>query len=79
MVNDLNGVNRTVTPFVVIGSHCPMYSTNKDHYHEWQTVQMLEELEPVFFKYGVDVIFAGHGAQIRPLLLAFSSMLRPLC
>ncbi len=49
-----------------MSTHCPFYSTNEHHYEEWQTVAMAQTFEPLFFKYGVNVVVAGHGAHYPP-------------
>jgi hypothetical protein len=58
--NDLQQVNRKVTPWVIIVVHCPWYSSNKDHYEEQQTVEMRNYMEPLFYKYNVNIVFSGH-------------------
>ena len=49
-------VDRAVTPFVVVSAHCPFYSTNKNHYQEWQALAMQETFEPLYMDGGVDVV-----------------------
>ena len=58
--SDLAGLNRTLTPWVIVLVHCPFYSTNDHHYHEWQTDDMQDSMEPLFYKYGVNIVIAGH-------------------
>jgi len=38
---DLKRVNRDVTPFVILMSHCPFYSSSTTHFDEWQAVSNL--------------------------------------
>ena len=40
VVSDLLSVNRANTPWIVVVTHCPFYSSNKGHYNENQTVAM---------------------------------------
>ena len=47
---DLKQVDRSATPFVVLQSHCPFYSSNSNHHNEWQAVNMMAAMEPLFFK-----------------------------
>ena len=62
---DLSAVDRTVTPFVLMQSHCPFYSTNKNHFQEWQALDMQETFEPLMLKYGVDLMLSGHGKRLE--------------
>lgn len=59
LVNDLKSVDRAVTPWVISVMHCPWYNSNTAHYGEWQTVTMRQYLEPVFYEYHVNMVFAG--------------------
>ena len=54
---DLNAVNRDVTPFVIIYGHKPMYSSNSYHGSE---VELREALEELYVAKGVDLVIAGH-------------------
>jgi len=54
------GVNRSATPWVVVIVHCPWYNTQKNHYQEWHTIEMQENLEPVLMAHGVNLVLAGH-------------------
>jgi hypothetical protein len=58
--SNLQSVNRKVTPWIIIIIHCPWYSSNMDHYGEKQTVEMRNYMEPLFYKYNVNIVFSGH-------------------
>ena len=58
--SNLQSVNRKVTPWVIVIIHCPWYSSNMDHYGEKQTVEMRDYMEPLFYKYNVNIVFSGH-------------------
>ncbi len=58
--NDLNNVDRTISPWLIIVMHCPWYSSNTNHYGDTQTVLMRESMEDLFYKYGVNIVFNGH-------------------
>jgi len=58
--NNLESVNRTATPWVIVIMHCPWYSSNVNHYADEQTVQMRKYMENVFYKYNVNIVFNGH-------------------
>lgn len=54
----LEEVDRSLTPWLVVMFHEPFYSSNV--YSEQLPEYMREQMEPLLFKYGVDVIFTGH-------------------
>lgn len=56
LVKDLEAVNRTQTPWIVVMSHRPMYSTETASYQ----ADIRAAWEDVLLKYGVDVYIAGH-------------------
>lgn len=56
LVKDLQGVNRTKTPWVIAMSHRPMYSTQKSTYQ----ANIRAAWEDVMLKSGVDLYLAGH-------------------
>lgn len=58
--NNLQLVNRTATPWIIIVMHCPWYSSNMNHYGEAQTIQMRDSMENLFYKYKVNIVFNGH-------------------
>lgn len=60
LLKDLSTVDRAVTPWIVVVTHCPMYNSNKAHHDEHQTVLMLANMETLFYDHGVNIIFAGH-------------------
>ena len=40
LVSDFKSVDRYVTPWVVVLTHCPLYSSNMAHYRERQAIEM---------------------------------------
>ncbi|KAI1800194.1 Metallo-dependent phosphatase [Daldinia bambusicola] len=52
---DLASVDRTVTPWLVVGGHRPWYSTGGGGCTPCQ-----DAFEPLFYKYGVDLAIFGH-------------------
>jgi hypothetical protein len=68
----LRGIDRSVTPWVLVGFHCPLYTTFLGHNGEHQTTQMKKHMEPLFVLYGVNLIVAGHDhAYSRSYPVAF--------
>jgi len=57
---DLQKVNRTNTPWVVVLIHAPWYSSNTAHQGEFESTGMKASMEDLLFQARVDVVFAGH-------------------
>lgn len=55
---DMKNVNRTRTPWVIVGFHAPWYATYVNHYKENSNMQLY--FEPLFLKYDVDIVTNGH-------------------
>ncbi|KAL9652051.1 hypothetical protein ABK040_000392 [Willaertia magna] len=54
---DLTNVNREETPFIIVFTHRPMYSSNKNHgSHDPLRIA----IEPLFKKYKIDLALFGH-------------------
>jgi 3',5'-cyclic AMP phosphodiesterase CpdA len=60
IVEELEKVDRTVTPWVLAVLHTPMYNTFSLHQHDLQIVAAKEHLEPLFVKHKVNMVFSGH-------------------
>ena len=58
--NDLMRVNRTLTPWLVVGIHRPLYTSQDEIYDIEIGMHLLNELEDIMYEYQVDVVFAGH-------------------
>uniref|UniRef100_A0A1J3G7S3 Purple acid phosphatase n=1 Tax=Noccaea caerulescens TaxID=107243 RepID=A0A1J3G7S3_NOCCA len=58
--SDLESVNRSKTPFVVVQGHRPMYTTSTKVRDTAIRLEMLEHLEPLFVRYNVTVALWGH-------------------
>ncbi|XP_008237013.1 PREDICTED: purple acid phosphatase 10-like [Prunus mume] len=55
---ELPKVNRSETPWLIVLMHSPWYNSYTTHYMEGETMRVM--YEPLFVKYKVDVVFAGH-------------------
>lgn len=55
---DLRAVDRTRTPWLVVGMHRPWYSSNHAHY--LSGLKIAAVLEPLVYKYGVDLVLQAH-------------------
>ena len=60
LVNDLINVDRTKTPWIIANMHAPWYKSNIKHHNEIEAVGMRESLENIFYKFKVNIVFAGH-------------------
>lgn len=68
----LSKVNRSVTPWLVVSFHSPIYNTFADHVNETQAEEMLQAMEPLFVSHKVNLILSGHcHAYMRTHPLAF--------
>ena len=54
---DLSSVDRSITPFVIVYGHSPMYSSNSYHGSE---VELRDAVENLYVEKGVDFVVAGH-------------------
>jgi hypothetical protein len=57
---DLRSVNRSRTPWVIVGAHRPMYTTIVRDIGNGITEMLHQTLEPMFYKYQVDVNLFAH-------------------
>lgn len=55
---ELQKVNRTATPWLILMYHRPFYNSNTAHQGETALFQSI--YEPLFYKYKVDLAFCGH-------------------
>ncbi|GAB4836807.1 Bifunctional purple acid phosphatase 26 [Ancistrocladus abbreviatus] len=55
---ELRGVNREKTPWLIVLMHAPIYSSNLAHYMEGESMRAV--FESWFVHYRVDFVFAGH-------------------
>jgi hypothetical protein len=53
-------VDRTLTPWLVVMFHCPLYTTFVGHNHEINPTLMLANMEDLFVQYGVNLVVSGH-------------------
>lgn len=55
---DLAKVDRSRTPWLIVGMHAPWYNSNVAHQGEME--DMRNTMEGLLFEYGVDAVFSGH-------------------
>jgi hypothetical protein len=60
LISDLESVDRSKTPWVIVVMHCPWYNSNTAHNNELQAILMRDAMEPVFYKYHVNLALVGH-------------------
>jgi len=56
--DDLQAVDRTRTPWIIVMMHVPWYHSNTNHKNE--AFLMMLDMEDLLFKAGVDVVLDGH-------------------
>lgn len=57
---DLQHVNRTVTPWIVVESHRPLYESQAIWYQNAATIGIRYEIEDLLHEHKVDLVLAGH-------------------
>uniref|UniRef100_A0A7S4VE98 Purple acid phosphatase n=1 Tax=Ditylum brightwellii TaxID=49249 RepID=A0A7S4VE98_9STRA len=70
--NELQTINRTITPWVIVLVHAPIYNTFLDHQNEAPTLSLKSFMEPLFVRYQVNLVISGHlHAYTRTKSVAF--------
>eukprot|EP00471_Norrisiella_sphaerica_P006244 CAMPEP_0184478520 /NCGR_PEP_ID=MMETSP0113_2-20130426/522_1 /TAXON_ID=91329 /ORGANISM="Norrisiella sphaerica, Strain BC52" /LENGTH=688 /DNA_ID=CAMNT_0026856343 /DNA_START=280 /DNA_END=2346 /DNA_ORIENTATION=- len=77
LLSDLQSVDRNQTPWLFVFMHAPMYNSNVKHvpWEEEPTTQMKDNMEELFYQYGVNVVFAGHVHAYERFLTTFDTKL----
>jgi hypothetical protein len=60
LVETMESVDRSITPWVLVTIHVPIYNTFALHKHDLQIFAAQEHLEPLLVKYNVNLVFTGH-------------------
>jgi len=71
---DLASVDRTITPWLVVGGHRPWYSTGSS---SSRCAPCQAAFEPLFYKYGVDLAIFGHVHNSQRFLPTNNSVADP--
>lgn len=58
--NDLKSTNRSRTPWIIVGSHRPMFLSANDRVAHAIGDHLQSELEPLFYKYKVNINLYAH-------------------
>ncbi len=58
--NELKSVNRTLTPWLLVEAHRPMYNDEDIPWNTKVGIGMRKEFEPLLHKYKVDLFLSGH-------------------
>lgn len=60
LLDEFRGVDRNMTPWLLVMVHCPLYNTFTDHTKEFNAEQMLKSMEDLFLRYRVNLVTSGH-------------------
>lgn len=60
LLSELDRVDRSITPWLIVMLHCPLYSTFHDHNREIFMSEARVHLEPIFVRHRVNFVMAGH-------------------
>ncbi|KAF3335791.1 purple acid phosphatase 23 isoform X1 [Carex littledalei] len=72
---DLKGVQRKVTPWLVAAWHPPWYNSYSSHYQEFECMRL--EMESLLYQYGVDIVFSGHVHAYERMNRVYNYSLNP--
>ena len=68
---DLAKVDRSRTPWLIVGMHAPWYNSNVAHQGEVES--MRSSMETLLFENGVDAVFAGELSILITIIRLFFS------
>lgn len=60
IVDELEAVDRSITPWVIAVIHTPIYNTFSLHQKDLQIVAARQHLEPLLVEHRVNMVFSGH-------------------
>lgn len=60
LADELDNYDRSVTPWLIVSFHAPLYTSFLGHLHEIEARLMRESMEPLFLQYGVNFVVSGH-------------------
>ena len=60
ILQDLKKVDRAKTPWLLVNMHAPWYNSNVAHQEEIESLGPKHDLEHLLFRFGVNIVFAGH-------------------
>ena len=60
ILQDLKTVDRAKTPWLLVNMHAPWYNSNVAHQEEIESLGPKHDLEHLLFRFGVNIVFAGH-------------------
>ncbi|KAG9151045.1 hypothetical protein Leryth_027239 [Lithospermum erythrorhizon] len=72
---DLQKVNRKVTPWLVAVWHSPWYNSYSSHYQEFECMRL--EMEELLYQHGVDIVFSGHVHAYERMNRVYNYILDP--
>ena len=74
-LQELASVDRTVTPWLFVMYHCPVYNTFNPHQHDPQRYAAIDHIEPLLVEHKVNMVFNGHvHAYLRTKNVAFGKV-----
>lgn len=74
-VDELNSIDRDVTPWVFVMYHCPVYNTFNPHQRDPQRYAAIAHIEPLLVDYKVNMVFNGHvHAYLRTKNVAYNKV-----
>ena len=75
LVEELESVDRDVTPWLFVMYHVPIYNTFNPHQRDPQRFAAIEHIEPLLVDYKVNMVFNGHvHAYLRTKNVAYNKV-----
>lgn len=60
LLSELKSTDRSITPWLIVMLHCPIYTTFDHHHDEIFITEARVHLEPIFVEYVVNFVISGH-------------------
>eukprot|EP01084_Bolivina_argentea_P261749 442465_1 len=73
LLNDLENVNKTVTPWIILSIHRPLYVSQDYPSDLVVATHLIDELEPMLYKYNVDLVLTGHFHSYQRTCFVYNS------
>lgn len=71
---DLESVDRSRYPWLIVTMHAPWYNSNTAHQDEVQEVDMRTAMEDLLYEHKVDIVFAGHVHAYERMYAVFKNV-----
>ena len=60
LVQELEAIDRAITPWLIVTIHVPVYNAFNVHHHDPQIFAAKDHIEPLYVQYKVNLVVSGH-------------------